>query len=48
MVQMNLCTKQKQIHGHGEQACGCQGERGEGVGWTQTGSLGSVDANYHI
>ena len=38
---MNLCTKQKQIHGHREQICGCQGA-GERVGWT--GSLGLVDA----
>ena len=28
-VQMNLSTEKKQIHGHGEQTCGCQG----GVGW---------------
>ena len=24
---MNLCMKQKQTHRHGEQTCGCQGER---------------------
>ena len=24
MAQMNLSTKQKQIHGHREQTCGCQ------------------------
>ena len=32
MVQMNLSTKQKQTHRHGEQTCGCQGG-GKGVGW---------------
>ena len=31
MAQMNLSTKQKQIHRHREQACGCQG-RGGGRG----------------
>ena len=41
MAQMNLCIEKKQIHGHGEQTCGCQGE-GEGVG--QTGALGLRDA----
>jgi len=25
MAQMNLSTKKKQTHGHGEQTCGCQG-----------------------
>ena len=25
MAQMNLPTKQKQTHRHGEQTCGCQG-----------------------
>ena len=25
---MNLSTEQKQTHGHGEQACGCQGVGG--------------------
>ena len=25
---MNLCTKQKQTHGHREQTCGYQGEGG--------------------
>ena len=29
MAQMNLSTKQKQIHRHSEQTCGCQG-RGSG------------------
>ena len=44
MAQMNISTEQKQIHRHGEQTCGCQGEgKGEAVG--QTGSLGLVDAN---
>ena len=41
MAQMSLFTKQKQTHGHREQACGCQGvgdcqggwERGEVGGW---------------
>ena len=28
MAQINLSTEQKQTHGLGEQACGCQGERG--------------------
>ena len=42
---MNLSTKQKQIHRHREQACGCQ-EGGGGVGWT--GSLWLVDASYYI
>ena len=27
---MNLSAKQKQIHRHGKQACGCQGERNGG------------------
>ena len=40
---MILSTEKKQIHGQGEQICGCPGE-GEGVGWT--GSLGLVNANY--
>ena len=39
MTQMNLSVKQKQIHGHGEQTCGCQeggGQRRDGVGgWRQ-------------
>ena len=26
MAQINLSTKQKQIHGHREHTCGCQGE----------------------
>ena len=38
MAQINLSTKLKEIHRHGEQTCGCQGER---VGWTR--SLGLVD-----
>ena len=29
---MNLSTKQKQTHRHGEQTCGCQGGRGAGGG----------------
>ena len=43
---MNLSTKQKQIHTHGDQTCGCQGGEREGEGWI--GSLGLVDANYYI
>ena len=43
---MNLFTEQKQIHGHEEQTCGCQGGEREGEGWTR--SLGLVDANYCI
>ena len=41
---MNLSTEKKQIHGHGEQICGCQEEGGR----NGTGSLGLVDANYCI
>ena len=40
MAQMNLSIEQKQSHGHGEQTCSCQGEKG----WT--GSLGLTDANW--
>ena len=43
---MNSSTEQKLTHRHGEQTCGCQGGRGEGVG--RTGSLGLVDANLHL
>ena len=46
MTQMNFSTKQKQIHRHREQTCGCQGEGEVGEGWI--GSLGLVDANYYI
>ena len=42
MTQMNFSTKQKQIHRHREQTCGCQGEGEVGEGWI--GSLGLVDA----
>ena len=28
MTQINLSTEKKQTHGHGEQTCDCQGERG--------------------
>ena len=42
---MNLSTERKQMHGLGEQTCGCQG--GEG-GSGMDGSLGFVDANYCI
>ena len=45
MAQMNLSTKQKHTHRHGEQTCGCQGGGG-GMGWTV--SLGLIDANYFI
>ena len=34
MAQMNLPTKQKQIHGHREQTCGCQGGWGKEEGQT--------------
>ena len=46
MVQMNLSTKQKQTHRHGEQTFGCQ--RGRGWEEERTGSLGLGDANYYI
>ena len=32
MTQMNLSMKQKQIHRHIEQTCGCQREKGGGRG----------------
>ena len=32
MAQMNLSTAKKQIHGHGEKTCGCQGGAGDGQG----------------
>ena len=44
MAQTNLSPeKKKQIHGHGEQTCGCQGgggrrgREGDGGGWTEFG-----------
>ena len=44
MAQMILSTKQKQITGQGEQTCGCQRGRGDGVGfqgwWIQTVTFG--------
>ena len=43
---MNLSTKQKETHRHGEETYGCQGVGGKGVGWT--GILGLRDANYYI
>ena len=43
---MNLSTKQKQIHRHREQTCGCQGEGGTGENWI--GHLGLADANNYI
>ena len=42
---MNLSTENKQIHGHGDQTCGCH-RGGGGVGWTR--SYGLVDENYSI
>ena len=30
MTRMNTSMKQKQIHRHGEQTCGCQGGAGNG------------------
>ena len=45
MAQMNLTTKQKQIHRSREQACGCQGGGG---GNGMNGSLGLVDANNYF
>ena len=34
MAQINLSTKQKDIHRHGEQTCGCQrGRGGIGMDW---------------
>ena len=44
MAQMNLSTKYKQIHRHGEQTYGCQG--GSGEGWIV--SFGLANANYFI
>ena len=38
MVQMNLSTKQEQIHKHREQTCGCQG--GGGREWDRLGVWG--------
>jgi len=40
---MNLSTEKKQIHGHGEQTCGCQGE-GErsGMDWEVGVSRGKL------
>ena len=38
MAQMNLSTKQKQIHGHKEQIWGCQG--GGGREWDKLGVWG--------
>ena len=42
---MNLSIKQKQIHRHRKQTCGCQGG-----GWVEEawiGSLGLADANQY-
>ena len=43
---MNLSKKQKDIHRHREQTCGCHQERGAGEQWIE--SLGLADANYYI
>ena len=45
MAQINLSTKQKQTHNIENRHMVAKGEE-EGVGWT--GSLGLVEANYHI
>ena len=39
---MNTSTKQKQIYGHRERTCGCQGE---GAGEERIGMLELTDAN---
>ena len=41
---MNISMKQKQIHRHREQTCGCQGGEREVVEG-RIGSLGLADAN---
>ena len=48
MKQMILSLKKKTEtdHGQGEQTWGSQGEKGEGVGWTD--SLGFLDANCYV
>ena len=46
MAQMNLSTKQKQIHRHRNPTASCQG--GERERERRTGSLGLVDANDYI
>ena len=45
MSQMNISTKQKQIHKYREQTCGCQD--GGGLGEGRIGSVGLGDANYY-
>ena len=45
MKQMNVSTKQKQIHRHREQTCGSQGA---GVGSGRSGSLGLADVSSYI
>ena len=45
MTQINLSMKQKQIHRHSKQTCGCQGRGG---GEEQIGNLGSEDTNCNI
>ena len=46
MTQMNLPTKQKQIHTQKEQTCGCQGGTGLAEEWI--GSVELADAYYYI
>ena len=46
MAQMNLSTKQKQIHGLREKTCGCQGWEGRGRAVHR--EFGVIDANYYI
>ena len=45
MAQMNLLTKQKQVHRHAEQTCDFQGGGEEGKGWLK--SLGLAGTNYY-
>ena len=42
---MNISTKQKQIHGHRGETCGCQGGEGRRE---MDGEFGLVDANHYI
>ena len=47
MVQeMNLPTKQKHTHRHGDQTWGCQEGKAVHEGWTR--SVGLADADCHI
>jgi len=47
MIQMNLSTKEKQIHGQGDLDCGCQGGGvwGRGLGEVQSERLGLADVS---